>query len=59
MQSKQVHPLSFWTLSNVIEINRNYDLRIDNTIKPALNGPFIKRKSVLNGNIFRSLDFWG
>ena len=27
------------------------------TVKPALNGPFIKRKSVLNGNIFRSLDF--
>jgi hypothetical protein len=28
-----------------------------NTVKPALNGPFIKRKSVLNGNIFRSLDW--
>jgi hypothetical protein len=27
-----------------------------NTVKPALNGPFIKWKSVLNGNIFRSLD---
>jgi hypothetical protein len=27
------------------------------TVKPALNGPFIKRKSVLNGNIFRFLDF--
>jgi hypothetical protein len=26
------------------------------TIKPALNRPFIKRKFVLNGNIFRSLD---
>jgi hypothetical protein len=28
-----------------------------NTVKPALNGPFIKRKFVLNGNIFRSRDF--
>jgi hypothetical protein len=27
------------------------------TVKPALNGPFIKRKSVLNGNVFRSLDW--
>jgi hypothetical protein len=27
------------------------------TVRPALNGPFIKWKSVLNGNIFRSLDF--
>jgi hypothetical protein len=27
------------------------------TVKPALNRTFIKRKSVLNGNIFRSLDF--
>jgi hypothetical protein len=26
------------------------------TVKPALNGPFIKRKPVLDGNIFRSLD---
>jgi hypothetical protein len=26
-------------------------------VKPALNGPFIKRKFVLNKNIFRSRDF--
>jgi hypothetical protein len=29
---------------------------ICNTVKPALNRPFIKRKSVLNGNIFRSFN---
>jgi hypothetical protein len=28
-----------------------------NTEKPVLNGPFIKRNFVLNGNIFRSLDY--
>jgi hypothetical protein len=28
-----------------------------NTVKPALNGPFIKRKFVLNENIFRPRDF--
>jgi hypothetical protein len=27
-----------------------------NTVKPVLNGPFIKRNFVLNGNIFRSRD---
>jgi hypothetical protein len=27
------------------------------TVKPALNGPFIKRKFALTGNIFRSRDF--
>jgi hypothetical protein len=28
-----------------------------NTVKPVLNGPFIKRNFVLNGNIFRSRDY--
>jgi hypothetical protein len=28
-----------------------------NIVKPVLNGPFIKRNSVLNGNIFRSRDY--
>jgi hypothetical protein len=27
------------------------------TVKPVLNGPFIKRNFVLNGNIFRSRDY--
>jgi hypothetical protein len=50
-----------------MDINDNWGTSIDhlpdtgiqgeyNTVKPALNGPFIKRKSVLNGNIFRTLD---
>jgi hypothetical protein len=28
-----------------------------NTVKPVLNGPFIKRNFILNGNIFRSPDY--
>jgi hypothetical protein len=28
-----------------------------NTVKPLLNGPFIRRNFVLNGNIFRSCDY--
>jgi hypothetical protein len=28
-----------------------------NIVRPALNGPFIERKFVLNGNTFRSRDF--
>jgi hypothetical protein len=27
------------------------------TVKPVLNGPFIKRNFVLNGNIFKSRDY--
>jgi hypothetical protein len=28
-----------------------------NTVKPVLNGPFIKQNFVSNGNIFRSHDY--
>jgi hypothetical protein len=30
---------------------------VQGTVKPVLNGPFIKRNFVLNGNIFRSCDY--
>jgi hypothetical protein len=41
-------------------MNNNFIIQIQteyNTVKPVLNGPFIKRNFVLNGNIFRSLDY--
>jgi hypothetical protein len=43
------HP--FWRDDGSVFYNVKY------TVKPALNGPFIKRKFVLNENIFRSCDF--
>jgi hypothetical protein len=46
------------TLLSVLErANPNSRTIYVNTVNPALNGPFIKRKFVLNGNIFRSCDF--